>query len=112
MPAPKRSLSRMDPEATPSALKPEKSAPGLAADTQPRIRILLVDDHQMVREGIRRNLELFPHFEVVGEAASGLEAVEKAAQLNPDIMLLDITMPEMDGLETTQQVCGKSSAKV
>ena len=66
----------------------------------------------MVREGIRRNLELFPHFLVVGEAANGIEAVKKARELSPDIILLDITMPEMDGLETTNQVCGKSSAKV
>lgn len=66
----------------------------------------------MVREGVRRNLELYPHFQVVGEAADGAEALKKVAQLEPEIILLDITMPGMNGFETAQQLCRQSSAKV
>jgi two-component system response regulator NreC len=69
-----------------------------------RIRILLVDDHTLVRAGIRKLLEEQPHFEVVGEAASGTEAIARAGDLAPDVILMDIAMPDLNGLEATRQI--------
>lgn len=62
-----------------------------------RIRILIADDHAVVRRGLVMVLRLEPDFEVVGEAENGVEAVELAQQLQPDLVLLDLVMPEMDG---------------
>ncbi|MBE0689084.1 MAG: response regulator transcription factor [Anaerolineae bacterium] len=63
-----------------------------------RARILLADDHAVLRSGLRLLLEKQPDFEVIGEASNGGEALEQAAALQPDVILLDLNMPEMDGL--------------
>lgn len=67
--------------------------------TQPPIRVLIVDDHGIVRKGTRALLDRIPEFTVVGEAANGKEAVAKAESLQPDVILMDLMMPEMDGIE-------------
>lgn len=64
----------------------------------PTLRMLVVDDDGPIRRGVKELLEMHPGWEVVGEAANGREAVEKAAQLDPDVVVLDISMPELDGI--------------
>jgi DNA-binding NarL/FixJ family response regulator len=66
------------------------------------INVLLVDDHPVVRHGIRACLKQCPRVEVIGEAANGREAVERAKELSPDLVLMDVEMPEMDGLIATE----------
>lgn len=68
------------------------------------IRVIIADDHSLVREGIIAFLKLCDDMEVVGEASDGLEAVEKAERLKPDIILLDINMPKLGGLEATLEI--------
>jgi NarL family two-component system response regulator LiaR len=68
------------------------------------ISILIVDDHEVVRNGIRAYLETLPKFNVVGEATSGEEAIKMAGELIPDVVLMDLVMPGMDGIETTREV--------
>jgi two-component system nitrate/nitrite response regulator NarL len=67
-----------------------------------KIKLLLVDDHPIVRKGIGSCLAKFPNLQIIGEAADGMEALRKAKELNPDIVLMDVDMPEMDGLAVTQ----------
>ncbi|MEV7600776.1 response regulator transcription factor [Kitasatospora sp. NPDC089797] len=70
------------------------------------IRVLIADDQEAVRRGVRRILAAQPDIEVVGEAADGLAALELAAELRPDVALVDIRMPRMDGLEVTRRLSG------
>jgi len=67
-----------------------------------KIRVLLADDHAVLREGLRSLLSLQEDIEVVGEASDGQEAVERVEQLAPDVVVMDIAMPRMDGLEATR----------
>lgn len=73
-----------------------------------QIRVFLADDHLLLREGIRSLLGKVSDIEVVGEAGDGKEAVEKVEQLLPDVVLMDITMPELGGLEATQRIKQKN----
>ncbi len=68
------------------------------------VRILLVDDHPIVRAGIATCLQEQPSYEIVGEASSGKEALEKIAAINPEIVLMDLSLPDMSGLETTRLI--------
>ena len=73
-----------------------------------KIRVFLADDHAILRECIRLLLRKVPDIEVVGEAGDGEEAVAKVEQLAPDVVLMDITMPGLNGLEATEQIKGKN----
>ncbi|MCK5832387.1 response regulator transcription factor [bacterium] len=68
------------------------------------IRILIVDDHQIIRQGIIELLSRYPDFEVVGETGEGKKAVELAGELTPDIVIMDIAMPGMNGIEATRKI--------
>lgn len=72
------------------------------------IKIILADDHALLRQGIRNVLELDPDLQVIGEAGDGEETIRLVAELKPDVVLLDINMPDMNGIEVTKRVCLKS----
>ncbi len=67
-------------------------------------RILIVDDHQIVRAGLRVILEQEPSFQVVGEAADGVEAVDLATRVEPDVVLMDISLPSLNGIDATRKI--------
>ncbi len=71
------------------------------------IKVLIADDHAVVREGIRTLLNLQKDMYIVGEATNGAEAVNKTLELLPDVVLMDIVMPELDGIEATKQICSR-----
>ena len=76
------------------------------------VRVLVTDDHAMVRRGLVELLSAAEGIEVVAQAANGREAVEKVAELAPDVVLMDLQMPEMDGVTATRQVVSESGAQV
>lgn len=69
-----------------------------------KTRVLIVDDHALVREGIVAILRLYDDIEVVGESSDGMEAIEKAKKLKPDVVMMDIAMPKLGGLEATVEI--------
>jgi DNA-binding NarL/FixJ family response regulator len=79
------------------------------------LRVLIADDHDVVRKGLRMLIEEHPGWEVCGEARSGREAAEKAVELNPDVIVIDVSMPDLNGLEATRQIrkaCPKTEVLV
>lgn len=86
----------------------------LQAESDPisDVRIVLADDHQIFREGLRRLLESEPGFSVVGEAANGIEALELLRRVQPDILLLDLAMPRLSGLDTLRALIEAHPVKV
>jgi DNA-binding NarL/FixJ family response regulator len=87
--------------------RPSASGDSVARDQPveaPLVRILVADDHEVVRRGVRALLEGQPGWQVCGEAVTGREAVEKAKQLVPDVVVMDIGMPDLNGLDATRQV--------
>jgi DNA-binding NarL/FixJ family response regulator len=79
------------------------------------LKILIADDHDVVRKGLRMLIEEHPGWEICGEARSGREAVEKAIQLKPEVTVIDISMPDLNGLEATRQIrkaCPKTEVLV
>jgi len=72
-----------------------------------KLRLLLVDDHALVRRGFRRMLEDEPTFQVVGEASDGLEAVESAERLEPDVIVMDCALPQINGIEASRRILAK-----
>ncbi|MBE9107621.1 response regulator transcription factor [Nostoc cf. edaphicum LEGE 07299] len=73
-------------------------------DKEKTVRVLLVDDHALIRRGMKGQFSLEPGFSIVGEALDGGEAVELASQLQPDVVLMDIDLPVMDGITATQHI--------
>ncbi|UCE79426.1 MAG: response regulator transcription factor [Nitrospiraceae bacterium] len=69
-----------------------------------KIKVMIADDHALVREGIMAFLRMHDDIEIAGEAANGLEAIQKAKELRPDIILMDISMPELGGIEATLEI--------
>ncbi|HLH31496.1 MAG TPA: response regulator transcription factor [Terriglobia bacterium] len=80
--------------------------------TEAKTKILIADDHAILRQGLRRILEAEPDMTVIGEAATGVEAVKRARQLKPDIVIMDISMPDQDGIESMRQIVKTISSRV
>jgi DNA-binding NarL/FixJ family response regulator len=81
-------------------------------NTSPHVRILIADDHEMVRRGLRMLLETRPDWEVCAEAADGRTAVQLTRQLVPDLVVMDLGMPELNGLEASRQIAQLTNSQV
>lgn len=88
-------------ESATSLSRSEPSVQGSALHETPRIRVLLVDDHAMVRQGLRSILESYHDIEVVGEAADGTQSLVSVEQERPSVVVMDLNMPKMNGIEAT-----------
>ena len=92
-------------------MKPKKAKPQSGATPLPRkapTRLLVCDDQQLIRTQVREILKAVPSIEVVGEAADGRAAVAMAFELKPDVILMDVSMPHLNGIETTHQILSRS----
>ena len=76
----------------------------------PKLRVLLADDHAIVREGLKALINVHPDMEVVGEAADGRTACSKTSELHPDVVVMDVSMPDVDGVHATREVRRQSPA--
>jgi len=107
---PRRDLPRPSPViASPISEVVRRERPALHSLTRgaPKsVRILIADDHPLVRAGLRELLSERPGIQVVGEAANGVEAISQAVGLQPDVIIMDVSMPQMDGIEATRQIHG------
>src|SRR6185503_17626653 len=74
------------------------------ATPRPKIRILIVDDHSVMRQGLRALIQNFEDMEVIGEATNGYDAVEFANALKPDVILMDVLLPRLDGIQATRKI--------
>jgi NarL family two-component system response regulator LiaR len=77
---------------------------GIAADSRRRVKVMIVDDHAVVREGLKNYLGALTDFEIVGEASNGAEALQTAPTCRPQVILMDLVMPVMDGIEATRRL--------
>lgn len=89
---------------TPPRVRRGPDQPGWRLSTGSRIRVLIVDDHAVLRQALRLLLEAEPELEVVGDAANGREAMDTCEKLLPDVVLMDMVMPGLNGLEATRQI--------
>ena len=80
--------------------------------TKEKIKVLIADDHTILRQGLRRILEAETDMSVVGEAATGTDAVKRAKQLEPDVVIMDISMPDQDGIESMRQIVKSLPSRV
>jgi DNA-binding NarL/FixJ family response regulator len=77
-----------------------------------KIKLLIADDHAILRQGLRRILEAEPDMSVIGEAGTGADAVKRAKQLKPDVVIMDISMPDQDGIESMRQIVKSGNSRV
>jgi CheY-like chemotaxis protein len=94
-------IIRETPRPLEAAIPPDPAVKGAKSPKGQNIRVMLVDDHKVMRQGLTRLISGQPDIQVVGEAGNGREAVALARQLNPDVIVMDISMPEMNGIEAT-----------
>ena len=85
------------------------SKPVLSVSEMNRLKILIADDHEIIRRGVRAILSSQTNVQIVGEASTGLQAIEQAHKLRPDVIIMDLTMPAMDGFEATRLIHGANA---
>ena len=106
--APIELLAVVDPR-LPHDFPPPRTGPPRRSTAQQTLRVLIVDDQELVRTGFRMILGAVDGLSIVGEATNGLEAIDETARLDPDVVLMDIRMPEMNGIEATRQITAAGS---
>jgi DNA-binding NarL/FixJ family response regulator len=75
-----------------------------ATPTDRRLRVLIADDHPVIRKSVRSILEQYPRYEIIGEAVDGAKAIEEAQRLKPDVIVLNVNMPVLNGLEAAREI--------